>query len=102
MTNGREMDVARRAKLIEWLKTEMLDETARLFRGLWEGRQASIIDSLAGLIAYSYFLARRLGVNYKELDDAVRERLEAHKRQHHQLEEWYGDISMLERHLDGR
>jgi len=102
MTNGKEMDVARRAKLIEWLKTEMLDETARLFRGLWEGRQASIVDALAGLIVNSYLLARRLGIPYQELDGAVRDKLDEHKRQNHQLEEWYGDLSSLERHLDGR
>jgi len=102
MTNGKEMDVARRAKMIEWLKTEMLDETARLFRGLWEGRHASILDSLASLIVSSYLMARRLGINFRELDDAVREKLDRHKRENHQLEEWYGDLSSLERHLNGR
>ncbi|WP_238392694.1 MULTISPECIES: MazG-like family protein [Paenibacillus] len=102
MTNGKEMDVARKAKIIEWLKTEMLDEMAQLFRGLWEGRQAKIVDGLASLIVSSYLLARRLGVSYRELDDTVLEKLKTHKRDHHQLEEWYGDLSSLEKHLDGR
>ncbi|MCI3924768.1 MazG-like family protein [Paenibacillus sp. TRM 82003] len=102
MGNGKEMDVARRAKIIEWLKTEMIEEMAQLYRGLWEGRQARIVDGLASLIVSSYLLARRLGVSYRELDDTVVEKLKTHKRDNHQLEEWYGDLSSLERHLDGR
>jgi len=100
--NGKEMDVARKAKIIEWLKTEMMEEMAQLFRGLWEGRQAKIVDGLASLIVSSYLLARRLGVDFKELDRSVLEKLKTHKRENHQLEEWYGDLSSLERHLDGR
>lgn len=102
MGSGKDMDVARRAKIIEWLKTEMIEEMAQLFRGLWEGRQTRIVDGLASLIVSSYLLARRLGVSYRELDDTVLEKLKTHKRDHHQLEEWYGDLSSLERHLDGR
>jgi hypothetical protein len=102
MGNGKEMDVARKAKIIEWLKTEMIEEMAHLYRGLWEGKQARIMDGLASLIVSSYLLARRLGVSYRELDDTVIEKLKAHKEEQHQLEEWYGDLSSLERHLDGR
>lgn len=102
MTNGKEMDVARKAKIIEWLKTEMIEEMAQLFRGLWEGRQAKIVDGLASLIVSSYLLARRMGVGYRELDETVLAKLKEHKRENHQLEEWYGDLSSLERHLDGR
>ncbi|HZG84882.1 MazG-like family protein [Paenibacillus sp.] len=102
MTNGKEVDVARRAKIIEWLKTEMIDEMAQLHRGLWEGRQAKIVDGLASLVVSSYLLARRVGVSYRELDETVLEKLKTHKRDNHQLEEWYGDLSSLESHLDRR
>jgi hypothetical protein len=102
MGNGKEMDVARKAKIMEWLKTEMIEEMAQLYRGLWEGRQAKIVDGLASLIVSSYLLARRLGVSYRELDDAIIEKLKTHKQDNHQLEQWYGDLSSLERHLDGR
>lgn len=102
MANGKELDVARRAKMMEWLKTVMMEQMAQLYRGLWEGRQAKVVDSLASIIVSSYLLARRLGVSYRELDEAVLEKIKLHKRENHQLEEWYGDLSSLERHLDGR
>jgi len=102
MANGNEMDVARRAKIIEWLKMELVEDMAHLHRGLWEGRQSQIVDSLASMVVSSYLLARRLGVSYRELDDTVLEKLKTHKRDQHQLEEWYGDLSSLERHMDGR
>lgn len=102
MANEREMDVARRAKIIEWLKTEMMEELAQLFRGLWEGKQARVVDSLASLIVSCYVLARRLGMSYRELDEAIVEKVKAHSGDKHQLEQWYGDMSSLERHMDGR
>jgi len=102
MSNGREVDVARRAKVIEWLKLEIMDSTAQLFRGLWEGRQGKIIDGLSSLIVTSYLLARRLGVSYQELDDAILQKVRTNKENRHQLEEWDGDLSSLEHHLDGR
>lgn len=102
MGNGREVDVARRAKIIEWLKTEMIEDTAQLFRGLWEGQQTKMIDGLSSLIVSSYLLARRLGISYQELDKSVLQKVRTHKENNHQLEEWDGDLSSLEHHLDGR
>lgn len=37
----KELDVAKRAKVIEWLKTEVLDQVSRLFKALWEGKDDS-------------------------------------------------------------
>ncbi|GJM68375.1 hypothetical protein HMSSN036_05910 [Paenibacillus macerans] len=50
----REMDVAKRAKVIEWLKTEVVDHVSRLFKALWEGSTTRVTDSLASLIVSSY------------------------------------------------
>jgi hypothetical protein len=102
MPNDREMDVARKAKVIDWLKTEMTDQMAHLFRGLWEGRQEKIADSLASLVVSCYVLARRIGLTYKDLDGFIAEKVHSHANEAHQLEQWYGDMSALERHMDGR
>ncbi|GIP42518.1 hypothetical protein J45TS6_09770 [Paenibacillus sp. J45TS6] len=102
MSMPKELDVAKRAKVIEWLKTEMLDQVSRLFKALWEGSTARISDSLASLIMSSYILGRRLGISFKDMDDLLIEKLKKHKQEGHQLEDWYKDISALEDHMRKR
>ncbi|WP_422661581.1 MazG-like family protein [Paenibacillus sp. EC2-1] len=98
----KDLDVAKRAKVIEWLKTEVVDNVSRLFKALWEGSTAKVGDSLASLMMSSYILGRRLGMSYRDLDDLLIEKLKKHKQEGHQLEEWYQDISTLEEHLRKR
>ncbi|GIP29166.1 hypothetical protein J23TS9_42960 [Paenibacillus sp. J23TS9] len=98
----KDLDVAKRAKVIEWLKTEVVDNVSRLFKALWEGSTTRVGDSLASLIMSSYILARRLGISYRDLDDLLTEKLKKHKQEGHQLEEWYQDISALEEHMRKR
>ncbi|MFC7678939.1 MULTISPECIES: MazG-like family protein [Paenibacillus] len=98
----KDLDVAKRAKVIEWLKTEVVDNVSRLFKALWEGSTAKVGDSLASLMMSSYILGRRLGMSYRDLDDLLIEKLKKHKQEGHQLEDWYQDISTLEEHLRKR
>lgn len=98
----KDLDVAKRAKVIEWLKTEVVDHVSRLFKALWEGSTAKVGDSLASLMMSSYILGRRLGISYRDLDELLIEKLKKHKQEGHQLEEWYQDISTLEEHLRKR
>ncbi|MDT3425250.1 dimeric dUTPase (all-alpha-NTP-PPase superfamily) [Paenibacillus forsythiae] len=98
----KDLDVAKRAKVIEWLKTEVIDQVSRLFKALWEGSTARVSDSLASLIMSSYILGRRLGISYRDLDEALLEKLRKHRQEGHQLEEWYQDISALEEHMRKR
>lgn len=98
----KDLDVAKRAKVIEWLKTEVVDHVSRLFKALWEGSTARVGDSLASLIMSSYILGRRLGIPYRELDEVLTEKLKKHRQEGHQLEEWYQDISALEEHMRKR
>lgn len=98
----KELDVAKRAKVIEWLKTEVLDQVSRLFKALWEGSTSRIGDSLASLMMSSYILGRRLGIPFKDLDALLVEKLKKHKSEGHQLEDWYQDISALEDHMRKR
>ncbi len=98
----REMDVAKRLKVVEWLKTEVLDHVSRLFKSIWEGNTYRIGDSLASLLVSCYILGRRLGIPYEQLDAAVREKLDKHRKEGHQLEDWYGDISQLDDHMRKR
>ncbi|WP_127530013.1 MazG-like family protein [Paenibacillus kobensis] len=85
----REFDVARRVQTIEWLKTEIVDHVSRLFKSLLEGSDPKIADSLAGLAASSYMLGQRLGVSYRQLDQAMIEKLRQLARDGHALEDAY-------------
>ncbi|CAG7643276.1 hypothetical protein PAESOLCIP111_04453 [Paenibacillus solanacearum] len=98
----RDVDLARRAKIIEWLKTEIVDQMARLLKGIWEGSHHKIVDGLASLVACCYILGRRLGISLHSLDEAVLDKMRQHRQEGHQLEEWYGDISAVEEHLRKR
>ncbi len=98
----KELDVAKRAKVIEWLKTELIDQVSRLFKALWEGNTARVGDSLASLMMSSYILGRRLGIPYRELDTLLLEKLRKHRQEGHELEDSYKDISALEEHMRKR
>lgn len=98
----RDLDVATRARTIEWLKTEVVDQVSRLFKAIWDGSSARLTDSLAGLIASSYILGRRLGVSFRDLDRAVADKLAKLKQEGHQLEDQYQDLSLLSEHIRKR
>lgn len=98
----KDVDLAKRVKVIEWLKTEIVDQSAHLLKGIWEGSQAKTVDALASLISTGYILGRRLGVSFRSLDEAVLEKMKQHRTDGHQLEDWYGDISALEDHISKR
>jgi hypothetical protein len=98
----KDMDLAKRAKVIEWLKTEVIDQMSRVFKGIWEASNDKITDGLASLIVSCYILGRRLGIHYRNLDEAIIDKLKKHKQEGHQLEDWYQDISGLEEHMRKR
>jgi hypothetical protein len=61
-----------------------------------------IIDSLSSLVISVYVLARRMGFSFRELDQAVTQKLREHAKEGHQVEQWYGDLSSLEDYLNKR
>lgn len=98
----RSVQIAKSVKVIEWLKTEVLSQVANLFKGLHHANQHLITESLSGLILATYVLARRVGLSFREIDQAVTQKLRDHSRGGHQLEDWYGDLSALEEYLKKR
>jgi len=88
--------------MIEWLKTEVVDQMSRLFKGMWDGSTSRVIDGLAGLVASSYILGRRLGIPYRDLDNAIADKLARLRQEGHQLEDQYKDLSELSEHIRKR
>jgi hypothetical protein len=99
---GRDMDIAKNIKLIEWLKTELLDNVSTLFRGFAKGGESILIDSLANIIVSAYVLGKRIGIQYHELDRQIAEKVRRSIEAGHQVEDWYGDLSLLENHVKRR
>jgi hypothetical protein len=98
----RDFDVATRARMIEWLKTEVVDQLSRLFKAMWDGSTSRVTDSLASLIASSYILGRRLGIPYRGIDQAIADKLAKLKQEGHQLEDHYQDLTELSEHIRKR
>lgn len=102
MDKPNNVHIAKSLKVIEWLKAEIIEQVAALFRGLYHGQESYIIDSLASLIIAIYVLARRVGIPFHKLEKAVLEKLQDHKKEGHEIEEWYGDLSVLEQYINKR
>jgi hypothetical protein len=98
----RELDIAKNIKLIEWLKSELLDNMSGLFRGFLQGSETILRDCLANIVVLSYLLARRLGIRYTQLDDQIRERIRQNLETDGDFETWKSDLTVLEHHFHNR
>lgn len=96
---NRDSEVARAARILEWLKAELVAGTAGVLRAAVRGREDVLLDSLADLVMHVYLLARRLGLNWTRLEMRVEEKLRLNIADEHQLEQWYGDLTALEKHF---
>lgn len=96
------MQIAKNLKVMEWLKSEILDQVANLYRNIMHGKQQMILEGLASLMIAVSVLARRVGFSFRDLERAMMNKLREHVRDGHQMEEWYGDLSALEEYMDKR
>lgn len=99
MRDSRDMDIAKNIRMIEWFKTELLDNVAGLFRGFIKGNESVLLDSLSNIVVFTYILARRCGISFHELERSVQGKVEKSLELGHQVEEWYGDLSDLNDHM---
>jgi hypothetical protein len=72
----KEMDIGKNIKLIEWLKTELLDNVAGLFRAFLKGNEEILADYLSNIVIVTYALAKRLGIDYVQLDKQIIDKIE--------------------------
>lgn len=99
MPGSQESGFARNIKIIEWLKADLINSVAALFKALLRSNEELILDALASLHITSYVLARRLGINFVRLDLKVEAKLRNGIDQEHEVEKWYGDLSGLLNYL---
>lgn len=96
---GNEVDIAKNIKALEWLKAELLTETAHLFKAMLKGSTEKILEILALIILLCYFVAKRLGSSFGQLDFQVQIQLKKILEPGHPLEEGYGDVSSLQKYF---
>ena len=95
----KQVFIAKQLKVVDGLKTEMVERLASLFRGLHEADDEAIVEHMAAMVLLHYALARRLGIPFYQLEEKMLEQIRRQKQLGHPLEEWYQDWSILEEYL---
>jgi len=90
-----EIDVAKNARMVEWLKAELAGGVAGLLHALVKGRREEALDALAEIVIAAFLLGRRLGIPFARLEMKIEAALHANIQQGHQVEEWFGDLTAL-------
>jgi hypothetical protein len=100
----KEIDITRNIKIIEWLKSELLTDVARLFKtmanGMREEVHESVSETLSNMILISYLLGRRLGISYNSIEMKIENKVKLGLIEDHDVEKYYGDLSELSKHLN--
>ncbi len=94
-----ELDITKSLRAIEWLKTELLGAVTLVFRALTKGADDIITDALAQVVLIVYLLGRRLGIGFGTIDNRLAHMVRQSISGEHELETWYGDLSVLEEYL---
>ncbi|HZJ84829.1 MAG TPA: MazG-like family protein [Syntrophomonadaceae bacterium] len=97
---SKEIDIAKNLRTIEWLKAELLDGVALLFKSLLRASTETVGDILASIIMITYVLGKRLGLSFEAIDTKIKNKLNKQINEEHELEEWYGDLTNLLRYFE--
>ncbi|MGB4351740.1 MAG: MazG-like family protein [Tissierellaceae bacterium] len=100
-----DIDIVKNMKTIEWLKSEILNNTAylhRIFVDTEENSRENMEDTLSNIIMDAYLLASRLGISFNDLDSTLKENIRLNLIEEHKIEKWYGDLSHLLEHINDR
>lgn len=98
---SRDIDISRSIMTIEYLKVNILRETAELFEEMADfaggGRREEISDRLADIIMNAYILGRRVGIGYNAIDSKISQKIRLGLIEDSETERHYGDLSELNR-----
>lgn len=98
----KDLDIAKNIKLIEWMRTELLDNVSGLFRGFQQGSEVLLRDCLVNIVILCYLLAKRLGLRYSQFDDLIVNRIKDNEIPAQNTDVWQTDLAILEQHFDQR
>ncbi|AGB42479.1 hypothetical protein Halha_2606 [Halobacteroides halobius DSM 5150] len=101
--NSKDRSITKNLKIIEWLKTELLDNVSTLFKAMFnKDDEFELLDIIVKIIMSAYLLAQRLGYSFDQVDRKLEKKLNRNIDDKHQIENWYGDLSKLLEHLRKR
>lgn len=90
-----EPGVAKNIKIVEWLKADLITSVSALYKGILRGSEEKFLDALSGIIVTCYVLGRRIGLSFSKIDTAVEAKLRQGIKEEHEVEKWYGDLTLL-------
>ena len=102
---NKDIDIVKNMKTVEWLKSELLTNIAylhKIFVDTDKNSKENIEDTISNIIMESYLLAKRLGIDFKDIDATLRTNIRLNLIEEHKIEKWYGDLSGLLDHMDAR
>ena len=103
MNNG--LDVSRSLRIVETLKSELLEGIATLYRHLadpvLEDTRDVAADTLSEMIVIGYLLGKRLGVDYSRMDRHISKKIRLGLINENEIEKYFGDLSELARARSG-
>ena len=97
-----DFDITRNIRIIEWLKSEMLNSVAKVFSMLLSSGQSSkeaLTGYLGDVIVACYLLSKRLGIDYSTMDETIQNQIRLGIIEGNEIEKSYGDLSELQRHM---
>lgn len=98
-------DIAKNVKILEWMKKELIMSVGDVFDLMFKGVKPLddvLQDTLANIIMITYLLGKRLGINFKDIDYKINEKVKQGIEQNHSVENWYGDFTNLKNHINNR
>lgn len=102
---SRELDITRSLRIVESLKSILLDDIAGLYRHLadpsMEDTRNVAADNLSDMIVVSYLLGKRLGVDYPTMDRYISKKIRLGLIHENEIEKYFGDLSELARLRSG-
>lgn len=105
MVKNRDIDIIKNMKTIEWLKAELLTNMAYLHKTLVnneDNTKENLEDAISNVILQTYILGKRLGLEFEDIDSALKENIKLNLIEEHKIEKWYGDLSKLLDYLSSR
>lgn len=100
--SGNEPDIARNIRVVEWLKADLITSLSALFKSMLRGSEERLLEALSGIIVTCYVLGRRMGFTFSRIDVAVESKLRQGIEESHEVEKWFGDLTMLLAYLVDR
>lgn len=97
-----ELEITRKIKIIEQLKSQLLTDVSSLFSNMASDEMSteSNLNILADIVIITYFLAEKLGTSYDGLDIRIINKLKLALINEEEHSKWRNQLSQLARYFD--